>query len=84
MDHSCKVLFDGEFYNSVTHAYEASKSSDETERRRIRKAPTYKEMLQIAKLINEPHNWATKKLSVMEALLRDKFRRDEELRERLI
>ena len=77
-------MFDGELYNSVAHAFEAAKSSDETERRRIRKAPTYKDMLQFAKLVKEPSNWNVLKLQVMERLLRDKFRRDSELRERLV
>ncbi len=50
-EHPCKVLFEGEFYNSVAHAYEAAKTTDEVERRRIRKAPTYKEMMHVAKLV---------------------------------
>jgi len=82
-EHPCKVLFEGEYYNSVAHAYEAAKTTDETERRRIRKAPTFKEMLQVAKLVREPDNWSALKLHAMEKLLRDKFRRDAELRERL-
>ena len=82
-EHPCKVYLDGQIYNSVAHAYEAAKTKDETERRRIRKAPTYKEMLQVARLVQEPENWAKEKLQVMERLLRDKFRRDPELRERL-
>lgn len=84
MEHPCKILLDGELYNSVAHAFEAAKSSDETERRRIRKAPTFKEMLQVAKLVVEPANWHVTRLAVMEKLLRDKFRRDPELRERLV
>ena len=60
----------------MAHAFEAAKTIDETERRRIRKAPTFREMLQIAKLVKEPANWSLRKLRVMERLLRDKFRRD--------
>ena len=44
-EYPCKVHFEGEFYSSVAHAYEAAKTTDETDRRRIRKAPTHKEML---------------------------------------
>ena len=70
------MYYDGEYYNSVAHAYAAAKTEDETERRRIRKAPTYQEMLQIAQYVKEPANWSTKKHSLMESLTRDKFRRD--------
>ena len=82
-DHTSQVYYEGEFYPSVAHAFEAAKSSDATERRRIRKAPTHKEMLQLAKLIRQPTGWLTRKLPVMEQLLRDKYRREPELRERL-
>ena len=37
----CKVYFEGEYYNSVAHAYTAAKTEDEEKRRRIRKAPTF-------------------------------------------
>ena len=83
-DHLSKVFLEGELYPSVAHAFEAAKSSDETERRRIRKAPTHKEMLLVAKLVREPADWNGRKLVVMEQLLRDKFRREAELRERLV
>ena len=82
-DHLCKVFFEGEFYNSVAHAFFAAKTPDATERRRIRKAPTHQEMLQIASYVQEPADWGLKKLALMEKLTRDKFRRDRDLREKL-
>ena len=82
-EHLCKVFFEGEFYNSVAHAFFAAKTQDATERRRIRKAPTHQEMLQIASYMQEPSDWGLKKLALMEKLTRDKFRRDRELREKL-
>jgi len=39
-----KVYYAGEFYNSVAHAYMAAKTDDPVMRRRILKAPTFKEM----------------------------------------
>ena len=83
-EHPCKVWYEGEFYNSVAHAYEAAKCENAEERLRIRRAPSHKEMLQVAKGVKEPANWLVKKLPIMEKLLRDKFRRDGELRERLV
>lgn len=44
-----KVMFEGELYNSVAHAYMAAKTeADSVVRKRILKAPTYKDMLEIA------------------------------------
>lgn len=44
-EHPAKVWYEGELYNSAAHAFIAAKSTDETEKRRIRKAPTHQEML---------------------------------------
>ena len=82
-DYPCKIHFEGEYYNSVAHAFAAAKTEDETERRRIRKAPTHQEMLKIAQNVKEPKGWEEKKLALMERLTREKFRRDRELREKL-
>jgi hypothetical protein len=46
-----KVMYDHEIYNSVAHAYMAAKTHDTVLRRRILKAPTYKDMLEIAALV---------------------------------
>ncbi len=43
-----KVLYQHEIYNSVAHAYMASQTDEPLMRRRILKAPTYKDMLEIA------------------------------------
>ena len=40
-------------------------------------------MLQVAKLVREPPGWLYRQLPIMEQLLRDKYRREPELRERL-
>lgn len=74
------VLFEGEMYPSAAHAYQAAKSADDRERRRIRKMPMIKEMYQIARTIQEPADWQLHRLKVMETILRDKFRRNPELR----
>lgn len=43
-----KVSYDGELYNSVSHVYTALQTEDETMRRRILKAPTVKDMLEVS------------------------------------
>ena len=41
------------------------------------------EMYNIAKTIEESSGWEHKKLKIMEKILRDKFRRNKDLREKL-
>lgn len=78
------MYFQGEFYNSVAHAYMAAKTEDPVLKRRILKAPTYKEMQQVAQLVSEPLDWKQRRLQIMLILTRDKFRRNREIRERLL
>jgi len=40
-------------------------------------------MYNVARTIEEPEGWAHKKLRVMERIMRDKFRRSRDMRERL-
>lgn len=52
-------------------------------RKRIQKAPTLQEMYNVAKTIVDEPSWPQRRLKVMEKILRDKFRRSRDLRERL-
>lgn len=40
-------------------------------------------MYNVAKTLEDPPGWEHKKLKIMEKILRDKFRRNKDLRERL-
>lgn len=79
-----KVLFQNEMYNSVAHAYMAAQTDDPTARRRILKAPTFKDMMEIASTVEPKLNWSNQRLDTMVLLLKDKFRRNKDLRERLL
>ena len=82
-DYPSKVLFDGVIYQTASHALNAARATDEIVKRRVQKAPTLSEMYNIARTIEDPDDWDFRKLKVMEAILRDKFRRHKDLRERL-
>jgi predicted NAD-dependent protein-ADP-ribosyltransferase YbiA (DUF1768 family) len=83
LDFPAQVYFEGEVYQTAAHAYHAARSSDPTVRRRIQKAPTLSEMYNVVRTIVDDEDWSQKRLRVMEKILRDKFRRNRELRERL-
>jgi len=77
------VLYDGMLFPSATHAFQASRSSDERTRKAILNAESLLVVLKIAKRIEEPDNWKLRRLKVMEHIVRDKFRRSRELQEKL-
>lgn len=82
-DYQAQVYFEGQLYQTAAHAYSAARSSDPQVRKRIQKAPTLQEMYNVAKTIAEEEGWGQRRLKVMEKILRDKFRRSRDLRDRL-
>ena len=78
------VVHKGQTYPSVEHAFQATKAAaDEASAEAIRKARTPKEAHALGQKVALPRDWERQKVPLMEALLRDKFRRDPALRERL-
>lgn len=81
------VELDGIEYPSTEHAYQAAKSTDPTERRRIRLAEKPGE----AKRLGQPGimkhkraDWQSVSLSVMEDLCRQKFTKHKDLKKKLL
>lgn len=61
-----KVIFEGEVYNSVAHAYAAAKTEkDSLIRKRILKAPTYKDMLEISATVVQPPDFLHRRYDLM-------------------
>lgn len=79
-----KVVLEGELFNSVSHAYMSAQTADPVLRRRIHKAPTHKDMLEIASIVVPSDDFLNRRLEIMLVLTRDKFRRNKDLRERLL
>jgi hypothetical protein len=70
------VMYDGETYASVEHAYQAAKTLDPDLRRAIREAPTGAAAKKKGQSISPTQlraDWPELKLQVMEDLLRQKF-----------
>lgn len=64
-----KVLYKGDLYNSVAHAYMAAKTDDPVLKRRILKAPTVKDMLEISQTVEaSPEFTPTKRNQIMTVL----------------
>lgn len=82
-EYPCAVYLEGRLYPSVFHAFQAARSEKDHERAKIALAESLQELYELATEIEDPPEWANKRLTVMEKCLRDKFRRHRELRERL-
>ena len=83
-EYPCQIYFDGLLFKSVAYGYQAARSFQRHIREKIALADNTNELYEIASKINDPENWSSLRLRMMESLVRDKFRRNKELRERLI
>jgi ribA/ribD-fused uncharacterized protein len=79
------VFYEGERYPSVEHAFQAAKAgADAVAAKAIREAATPKLAHELGRKLPLPVDWERRKRPLMQALLRDKFRRDSALHERLL
>lgn len=82
-DYPTWVYFEGLLFPCVNAAYQAARSDKQHIREKISKIDTPQELWDIAINIEDPPNWVKERLRIMEMLLRDKFRRNKELRDKL-
>lgn len=71
-----QVDLDGVFYPSTEHAFQAAKTLDLTERKRIRNAYSSAEAKQLGKQVKLRADWEDVKIEVMRHLLQQKFTTD--------
>lgn len=72
--HPSKVKLDGVDYPSVEHAYQAAKALDPAERRFVKDMETPGKAKRAGRKVRLRPDWEQIKISVMENLLRQKFR----------
>lgn len=78
------VEFEGAPYPSVEHAYQAAKTLDPAERRRIAALPTPAEAKRAGRRLALRPDWEIAKFAVMEQCVRYKFTHHADLREKLL
>ena len=79
-----QVIFEGITYPTAEHAYQAAKSLDPNDRKEIAAAPSPAEAKRAGRALKLRNDWETAKFDVMERVVRDKFTRNAELRDRLL
>ena len=82
--YSCEVVFEGLKYPSSEHAYQAAKTLDSGQRRKIRSARSAGESKRLGRHVRLRKDWESIKYNVMVAILRDKFSRYEDLKKKLL
>jgi ribA/ribD-fused uncharacterized protein len=77
------VMFEGDVYPTVEHAYQAAKTTNHALRQRIRQCVTPGHAKAAGRQLPLQPDWEQVKLAVMEALIREKFMRHPELAKQL-
>lgn len=78
------VEMDGAEYSTVEHAFQAAKVHDFAQRRAIRDAASPGKAKQMGRRVKRREDWFDVSLDIMEALVRQKFTRYPQLREKLL
>ena len=78
------VEYDGLEYSSTEHAYQAAKTLDAAERRRIRESQKPGDAKRLGKQVKMRTDWEQIKIGVMRDLVRQKFTKHKELKEKLL
>jgi ribA/ribD-fused uncharacterized protein len=73
----CHVMFDGESYPTVEHAYQAAKTLDKKERLRIKQAKTPGNAKYAGSQVTLRADWEAIKIDTMRKLLRQKFMKND-------
>ena len=76
--------YEDEFYATAEHAFQASKTRDEAQRRIIRKAKTPGEAKRLGRTVDLRPEWDDVKLSIMRDIVFAKFGQSERLKQMLL
>lgn len=79
-----EVELDGLTYSSTEHAYQAAKTNDPAQRRKIRESQKAGDAKRLGKQVDMRKDWEQIKYSVMEDLVRQKFTKHKSLQEKLL
>ena len=79
----CRVEFDGDIYPTVEHAFQAAKTFDKEDRKKILAVASPVTAKRIGRRVALREDWETVKCDIMLELLKSKFS-DGELKEKLL
>ena len=80
----CRIVLDGKVYDSIEHAFQASKTRIEEERRDVRLAGSPGEAKRLGRRVTLREDWEEIKLPMMAELVLQKFSKHADLKEKLL
>lgn len=80
----CEVTYEGVIYSTSEHAYQAAKTIDPQERKRIAQLPKPGDAKRAGQKATLRPDWEQIKLQVMEEITLDKFTRNKNLQQKLL
>lgn len=78
------VCYDGDYYPTVEHAFQAAKAADSKQRKWVGDAPSAREAKRRGRQVGLRADWEQVKIGVMRQILFQKFSYNVDLRERLL
>jgi len=82
--HFATVHWEGDSYPTVEHAFQAAKTADKEERRRVRECSSPSQAKKLGKRVTLRSDWETVKIGIMEQLVLEKFTAHAELNAALL
>lgn len=79
-----RITYEGMIYPTVEHAFQAAKTVSQTDRIRIRQAPTPGGAKRLGRQVTLRNNWDSIKFTVMHRLVKQKFSDSGELQDMLL
>lgn len=83
-EYESEVYYEGLVYPNVYTAFQASRSTNDFVRKQISEAKSAYEVYSLSQQIEDPKDWPSRRLKVMEMLARDKFTRHADMKQELI
>jgi N-glycosidase YbiA len=80
---SCKIIFDGETYPTVEHAFQAAKTLDKEQRRNIQQTDSPRQAKRLGREVTLRQDWEQIKFEIMLGFLKQKFSQPD-LRQQLL
>ena len=68
LDYPCQIMFNGLGFRSISHAFQAARTDDKFLQERMANAETPMEVYNIALQLDDPEDWQSRRLVIMETL----------------
>lgn len=83
-EYESEICYEGLMFRNAFNAFQAARTDNEFFRKQFTGDKSTREVLVLGQQISDPKDWESRRLKVMEIIIRDKFIRDKELKQELL